>query len=282
MASGSADTHACPVLSSFSANLRQHLTELTLNLGYARHPKEDHLGLIGNLSVLSMLTALQKLEVGDMDVCTLFRPLGHNLFKQRLALELPNLVSLHISALSHGVLLLSCPKLAKLKCVAMESVRLEVKEAALDNLVIQRCHDVQVRCSSPEDQLQNLVSLHVSQSRETERPLIEDLSHMRRLQTLVYTAFPVESMPTSFPLGLESLSLCPNEWFGEIPEGVEKLHSLKFFHLNPIMGYRFENYPYWNTPELELELLSLESLEELRLGELQFERSDDGSSWRNY
>lgn len=48
------------------------------------------------------------------------------------------------------------------------------------------------------------------------------------------------------------------------------------------MGYRFENYPYWNTPELELELLSLESLEELRLGELRFERSDDGSSWRNY
>ncbi len=70
MASGNVGTNAGPVLSSFSANLRQHLTELTLKLGSARHRKEDHLGLLGDLGVLNMLTALQKLEAGDLDLCS--------------------------------------------------------------------------------------------------------------------------------------------------------------------------------------------------------------------
>ena len=270
MASGNVGTNAGPVLSSFSANLRQHLTELTLKLGSARHRKEDHLGLLGDLGVLNMLTALQKLEAGDLDLCIWVRPLCHDLLEQKVALKLPNLVSLRMSALGHGILVLSCPKLAKLQFIAMRSLRIEVKEAALDDVMLKRCNHFAMVFSSPKDQLQELLSLHVSQSSETGRPLIEDLSHMRRLRTLVYTAFPTECMPTSFPLGLESLTLCPLDWYGDIPEGVDK------------MGYVFEDYPEWYFTELKDELLSLESLKTLHLGEFQYRRSKDGSRWRFY
>ncbi len=102
---------------------------------------------------------------------------------------------------------------------------------------------------------------------------------MRRLRTLVYTAFPTECMPTSFPPGLESLTPCPLDWYGDIPEGVHELHGLKYFQYVP---YVFENCLEWYFAELKDELLSLESLETLHLGESRYRRSKDGSRWRCY
>ena len=102
---------AGPEVSSFKPNLKRHLTELTIHVS-CKEPRPRH------LDALSILTALQKLHV-DFS-WPLYTEPGtgptlaglRNMSKGKVVFRLPHLVSLHVSGLCQGELVLSSPKLA--------------------------------------------------------------------------------------------------------------------------------------------------------------------------
>ncbi len=90
---------ANPELLSFSANLRQHLTELTMWMDNSK-------GIPRRLGALGKLTKLQSLVV-TCDEEDIESGLFHDLSGQRLVFKLPELTSLHLEGLWHGEVVFS-------------------------------------------------------------------------------------------------------------------------------------------------------------------------------
>ena len=187
-------------LSSFSARVKQHLTELTLTVDHGKRGAQP-------LEGLCMLTALRKLRLhyGDYD-----------LSGETLHLKLPCLGSLHMSKFRQGGLVLTCPNLAEACLDRTRSLRVKIEEAALTSLVVQRCREAQFALRSAVDQLQSLNTLRVEYCSEAGRHLIEDIGMMRRLRDLVYDDIPLMRMPKRFPENLQTMRLYSYDWFPDV------------------------------------------------------------------
>ena len=234
---------------SYWANLKQHLTTLSLHIlpekGDARH-----------LGTLSMLTALQSLTVstGMLSHCAMSG--------ETLALKLPQLTFLNMSYIGDGELVLSCPKLAVASFYDSLSLRIVVEEAALAHLTLRKCQRVDFALTPPRDQLLNLVALSVLHCSEVGRSIIRDVSQMRHLQTLEYNDFPVACMPTKFPHGLQNVALCPLGWEppeDNIPAVLKELHMLDPCDFDKACESR-------DIPRSIVGLLHMDSLDNLELG----------------
>ena len=253
---------------SFSASLRLRLTELSLRLYHRTFE-------VGHLEALNMLTALQKLEIGNVQPGT--RPswcVHHcNLAEKRLDLKLPHLVSLGMYAVKHSTIVLSCPKLAEAIFRLTAFLEIQVKDAVLDRLEFSSCKDIQFVILSPEEQLRNLRSLHVLKCGVIGGSIFDDVSHMSYLETLVYLDFPATSMPSTFPQGLQTLQLAPFVWTDNVPRGVEELHELKLFNFVPFV-YKVTQPWYKTQPAADMS--SIDSLKDLRLGHCRYIRTGNG------
>ncbi len=187
-----------PDVFSFWADLRQHLTELSLGIEAAEDREAPDLGILG------MLSALQKLQ---LDCAAYYTRYQMDLKNQKLKLVLPNLVSFKLRSLKDGELDLSCPRLAELTIERTKSLRITTGYATLAELVLDECITVNVVVPSPKDQLHNLKLLIVLCSVEKDRHLIGELKHMRNLQRLQHDNLPAIYIPRSLPRSLEHLSL---------------------------------------------------------------------------
>ncbi len=235
-------------LTSFWTNLTQHLAELKLWLG----TKEVECQRLGSLG---MLTALQKLEL--YGPCTLCGPFG-----EAYALKLPHLVSLYLTSFD-GELILSCPELTWAKFATAHLRRTSVEDAALEDLVLYNCKNVHVAMA--QDQLLSLKVLIVEQCYEVGRHLIEELSQMRSLRTLVYESFPAAYMPNNFPYSLREFLLFPLGWCLDLPKGLKDLRNLWVFCFSTKHEF-FYNTNQRDIPRPLIELLPLDSLDYLRIG----------------
>ena len=264
--------YAGPQLSTFWENLRQHLTELTLAV-YHHQSRAPHLESLG------MLTALQKLKfdgrppplgagdgasVGQSPYCTLPG--------KKLALNLPHLTSLRLSGLKAGAIVLSCPELTDISLVDTQLLRLKIEDAALESLVLTQCKPVQFALTSPETQLEKLRSLSVRKCSESGRHLIQDISHMSSLQTLRYGEFPAACMPSSFPQGLQDVSLNPLDWCLNLPEGLQELCELREFVFDT------SRRPWEFTVPLA-RLLPVQTLEKVAVGQHRYNLRDE-AKWK--
>lgn len=187
-------------LSSFSAKVKQHLTELTITLDHKNRGAQP-------LEGRCMLTALQtlRLDSGCID-----------LSGETLHLKLPRLCSLHMSKVKQGELVLTCPSLAEARFDNTKSLRIKVEEAALTSLVLFGCMEAQFALRSAVDQLENLETLRIELGSEVGRDLIEDIGQMRRLQELVYDDIPIARIPRRFPQRLQTMSLYSFDWFQDV------------------------------------------------------------------
>ena len=203
-----------PELSSFWASLQQHLIELSLWVC----AKEVDGACLGSLS---MLTALQRLE--------LYGP--HSLSDspgKTFALKLPHLVSLYVTSLDQGELVLSCPELEiEAEFANSDFLRIMFEDADLDDLVLTKCDDIHVALA--QDHLSKLKLLIVQKCSEVGRRLIEEVSQMRCLRTLAYDNFPEACMPTSFPDSLREVFLHPLSWSCNLPRGLKGIQELRIF-----------------------------------------------------
>ena len=273
MASGLIPQGDGPELSSFSANLRLHLTELSLRLDH----RESGVGL---LEALNMLTALQKLEIGFLQSGPSWLPHHYSLAGKRLGLKLPHLLSFGMYGFSHGEFVLTCPKLAEAKFKATACLDMEVKDATLANLELLKCHFVTF---SPKEQLQDLQSLHVLECSETGRSLFDDVNHVRHLQTLVYKYFPETCMPRSFTQSVQTLQLAPFKWTGDVPREVKELRELKHLHFVPFAWEVTQPWQERNRGrggrkcmQPSADIASIVSLEDLQLGNGRYKRTGNG------
>lgn len=215
---GSIASGAGPEHSTFWANLKLHLTDLTLQT--PENSKASH------LEILNTLTALQRLQLWWYPV-----DFQQKLSEEKLALKLPHLVNLRMDRLEQAELVLSCPKLAKAWFTLAKSSRIEVNDAALEDIRIDECNRVQL---AMKDQLQNLTDLDVFRSLEVDRLLIEDVGLMTRLRWLWYESFPAACMPSTFPESLQYIVLAPVNWCHNLPGGLKELHQLiPFTFLTP-------------------------------------------------
>ena len=235
--------------SLFREELRKHLTELSLLL----YPHEAQ--CFGNVG---MLTALQRLELLPMEGVWC-GPVRRKLAGQKLDLKLPHLVSLRLFYLENGELVLTCPKLAEAQLQGMASMRIEVKEAAMNRLVLHGCGGVQNLVESLKDKLQSLESLSIDYCADVGRQIIEDLCQMTSVQTLEFRNFTAACLPRSFPQSLLKLKMFTfYKWHVSLPEGLKELHRLKSFQCDVERAWEI-------TRPLE-ELLPVDNLEEIQLG----------------
>ncbi len=223
MASGSIATFG-KELSSFSTNLRQHLTELSLLRLHGEKGKAQQ-----HLEALGMLTALQKLGVGW------YTP-HYDLAGQKFVLKLPHLVSLEMSGIEQRVIVLSCSRLADVFFESTMSVQIEVEGASVDTLTLNWCKDLRPVLHSHEAQLQKLEYLRVVDCSEIGKRLIDDVGQMRQLWYLEYIDFPATCMPASFPKGLQHLEVLPLTWAYDFPSGIKGLHGLRHLSFYPLYG----------------------------------------------
>ena len=256
LASGNVAPGAGPDLMSFSANLQQHLTQLTLEMYLGK-------GEAAPVGALGMLTALERLTVDFAvpDIGHLYDvpQAHHSLSEGKLVLKLPHLVYLHLTFLAQGELVLSCPQLAEARIECTIALHIHVEDAALTSLVLLECKEVQCSVRSPEDQLLSLVELCVCGCDEVGRHLIQDVGLMRHLQRLDYQRFPAECMPQSFPDTLRAIQLFPHDWEFDLPSGLKHLHELEFFQFDTTCDdWEFET-------SLDV-LLPLESIQHLEVG----------------
>ena len=223
MASGSIATFG-KELSSFSTNLRQHLTELSLLRLHGEKGKAQQ-----HLEALGMLTALQKLGVGW------YTP-HYDLAGQKFVLKLPHLVSLEMSGIEQRVIVLSCSRLADVFFESTMSVQIEVEGASVDTLTLNWCKDLRPVLHSHEAQLQKLEYLRVVDCSEIGKRLIDDVGQMRQLWYLEYIDLPATCMPASFPKGLQHLEVLPLTWAYDFPSGIKGLHGLRHLSFYPLYG----------------------------------------------
>ena len=270
MASVSSATGADSELSSFPANLSQHLTKLTLTLTPKIVTQNPQAGKVHHLHALGMLTALQELELG----CVV-RPdwdrIYCDLAGEKLIWKLPHLISLRMQLFNQGGVVLSCPKLAKAEFTETISLHVEVEHAALESLTLFECYNLRHTLRSPQDQLQALRSLDVSLCSEIGRHLIEDVPCMRQLQKLKYGAlrgFPAACMPACFPHSLQQLELMPLSWDCDLPGGMKELHELTYLSFAP-------RGDAWVIVQPLHELLPFDCLEMLELGSRFYDCRED-------
>ena len=195
MASGSIASFG-EQLSSFSTNLRQHLTELSLLRLHGKEGKAQQ-----HLEALGMLTALRKLGVGW------YRP-HYDLAGQNFVLNLPHLVSLEMCGIEQGVVVLSCSKLTDVFFESTQSVQIEVEGASVDTLTLNWCKDLRLVLHSHEAQLQKIEYLRVVDCSEIGKRLIDDVRQMRQLWYLEYIDFPATCMPASFRKVFSTWNYC--------------------------------------------------------------------------
>ena len=243
--------------SSFWADLQQHLTYLRLWLrpGNAK----------AQLETIGTLTSLRELIINHRTYPHFYADLSG----EKLALKLPNLVIFHVGSPENGELLLSCPKLAEAWLCCTHNLHVKVEHAVLQKVVLINCKQIQFAVRSPETQFHNLKSLYVSTSSESGKHIIQDISHMQTLQTLTYGGFPAACMPTRFPQTLQSLSLNPNDWCGDLPRGLKELTTLKTLAF-------FTEHTAWDFTLPWEEYLPIDSLETVTLRSSKYIRQDDG------
>ncbi len=234
-----------------------------------------------------MLTALEwlKLEcdlpyvnVSGIIKLWVVRPPTREKLGNQLTFELPNLVSLewHRVQPMQEELVLSCPKLELVVFEDINSMRIMVKDAALVNLKLANCEEIQSALVSPQDLLGKTRSLSVHKCSEVERCLIQDIGHMRNLERLYYRGFPAACMPTSFPESLQEIHLCPDDWSQGLPRGLKGLHNMKKFTFYNECKF-WDNMTLCNIKKPFRELLPTASLNELQLGMNVYERQPDGA-----
>ena len=238
-----------PELSSFWGKLTQHLVDLNIWLG----PQEVQGPY---LKTLSMLTALQKLELYGS------HPLDET-SGETFTLKLPHLLSLYLSAPWQGELVLSCPKLMQAEFSKASFLHIMVEDAALDDLVFTHCNKLHVAMA--RDPLYNLKLLIVQKCSEVGGRLIEEVSQMMCLQTLVYDNFPEACMPTSFPISLQEVFLNPLSWSSNLPKGLKGIQELRVFSFGIQSEFSCDQVQ-WDITVPLAELLPLGSLEYLKLG----------------
>ena len=228
-----------------------------------------------HLEVLNELTALQKLRMclkaadmadkyGRVPNCTLSG--------KRFAWKLPKLDHLALCCLEAGTIVLSCPKLAEISLARTESLRVEIKDAALESLVLCECCHFQFALECPETQLHSLKRLKVADCIEEGRHVIQDVSLMTNLRKLFYCDFLAERMPLSFPQSLEEITLYSPNWSRDVPRGLKDLHELKSFGLDS------SQRPWEFTVPLAT-LLPVDSLEIVSVGCESYHRRDK-AKWR--
>ena len=225
MASRSIAPGAIPALSTFAINLKQHLTKLTCWL-FTEEMQGEHLQAVG------LLTALQELRVGRAlryrATDDTYPETYHDLDGETLDWKLPQLNYLHMHQIMAGEVVLTCPKLTRARFDHTYSLSITVEEAALEDLALTDCEEIQITWKSLESQLQHLLSLRVSNSFQLGRFLIQDVSHMVHLQVLHHGRLPEARMPACFPQSPRHVELSPVEWIGnEKPEGLRGLPELE-------------------------------------------------------
>ena len=141
----------------------------------------------------------------------------------------------------------------------MASINIEVKEAALNSLVLGSCGGVQNLVESLKDKLHSLESLTIDYCEKLGKKLIEELCQTTCVQFLEYRDFSAACMPRSFPQSLRELELFTHDWPLNLPERLRELRNLKDFHCD------IECVSWEITRPLD-ELLPIDSLENLRLG----------------
>ena len=266
--------------SSFWADIKQHLTRLNLTLD----PREKQ-AAAKHLKSLNTLTALTSLKLDyfnpffHTDTADLWvepHPC-HETLEEKLTLQLPNLVELLwcIQPLQKE-LILSCPKVTKVIFMGFDSVRMKVEKAALEELVIASCDQIQFTLLSMQDQLQNLWSLEVNRCSEVGRHLLQDVDQMSNLQKLEYKGFPAACMPTRYPKGLQEIWLRPLDWSQDLPRGLKGLCNLKSFVFQSESKF-WDNGMLSNIKRPYTDFLPVDSLERLHLGFNGYERQPDGS-----
>ncbi len=217
-------------LSSFWADLKHHLTILTLTIYLGE-------GKVQYLRTLGMFTALRELCIGCHEYAIgasydSYSPY-HDLLGEELALKLPHLVSLRFQAFRRVKLVLSCPKLTDARFVRSDSMHIAFENASLPTLVLKHCQKVTVATSSPKEQLQNMERLEVNDCSEEGSFIMEEIGFMmKHLKSLVYTEFPAVHMPNKFPQNLWKVVLCPLDWRSDLPEGLKDLRKLEIFYFN--------------------------------------------------
>ena len=185
-----------PGLSSFAigADLSVHLTKLTLGMPLGNTKAQ--------LEAIGKLKALQDLRVSWARGCATCSALRGNVFEERIAWHLPQLLALSAFDLRNGELVLSCPKLSEARFQDCNSVHVKLEDAVLGDLVLKSCTGFQLAVSSPKDQFRRLTGLTVSGCSELGRHIIEDVGQMGCLESLIYRNFPAARMPRSFPQSL--------------------------------------------------------------------------------
>ena len=220
--------HAGRKAASFWVDVRQHLTKLTIATSHGRNDAHD-------LEMISTLTALQELVICDSrkPYYSQGQSLRH-LSQETIALSLPGLVSLRLSDLEEGTFVLLCPKLAEAHLVNTKALRIKIECSALGSLMLADCSSLQVEVDSCEDQLWNLKNVYVTKCTEVGRHLLEDMHHMKHLESLEFGDFPAVCMPESFPQSLQELYLYPCNWQQDLPGGLKELCALEVFCFKPV------------------------------------------------
>ena len=244
MYAGSTASCAGPTLSSFWADLQQHLTNLTLGLRPGKSAAQ--LESLGRLTALTTLIIWGPVHSG---------PPYHDMSGEKLALKLPNLCFLCVQNLKDGELVLSAPRVEQAWFINTKSLQITLLEVHdLDCLYLKKCKQVRVAGNALKKQLKKFRSLLVTNSSEVGRLIIQDLGQMQRLERLLYAGFPAACMPASFSQNLDSIALNPVGWYHDLPRGLKqctKLRQLSFC----------TNRESWDFTKPWTELVSLDSLE---------------------
>ena len=266
--------YAGPQGLTFWADLQQHLTVLTV-------ATFGNQGRVQHLEALSTLTALQRLSLRgtNLPLEAVVSPWADRVYcslsQKRLTLKLPHLVSLQFWGFKAGALLLSCPKLADISVAHSELLRVKVENAALESLTLYECKPVQFALKSPETQLQKLKTLSVKHFSEVGRHLIQGVSQMGSLRKLSYCGFPAACLPSSFPQSLWEVTLCPDDWCLDLPEGLKELPELR--------NFRFDSeWRPWEITVPLARLLPVESLTCVQVGNQGYDPRKVEAKWKDF
>ena len=246
------------MVSSFRTNLEQHLAELDLELSESS-PQTVGAQQLGALGRLKALRRLQLGWGGPSPACLRELHPYRNMAGEKLCLKLPHLVSLRLSTFKQCEILVSSPKLAEVQVYDTESLHIVLEACALEDVTLMRCESIQLTRTSPQQQLQNMKCLLVTDSCEVGRHLIEDISHMRDLQELYYFQVPAECMPGNFPERLRRVRLHTTDWCYGLPGGLKDLPVLEHFHF-------YSDDVSWRITQPLAELLPLDNLDSLSIG----------------
>ncbi len=185
--------------SSFKDKLEKHLRELSVVL----RPSEAK--SLGSWDALRALIGMDLFSHSTPRWC---EPLHRDLLGQKVVLKLPHLISLRLDYLRNAELVIICLQLAEAHFQGMASMHIEIKEAALNRLVLRRCEGVNFLVN---DKLQSLQSLIVWYCGDVGKRLTRAICQMTCLETLEYRGFLAARMPRSFPASLRDLWLHPKD-----------------------------------------------------------------------